>query len=75
MKYEKIIKDEAEGAKGGVSISEMRDNMSNYKPPIKVSENYIIKVLSKRWKLKFSDEEHLDTEDERFIKLYGSSEY
>jgi len=75
MRYERIILAEAEGAKGGVGISEMQDNMRNYKKPVAVSEEYIIKVLSDRWGLKFLDEQHLDTEDERFIELCGGSEY
>lgn len=72
MKYERIIKTEAEGAKGGVSISEMQLNMAEYKKPVKVSREYIRKVLSERWGLTFAtDDDHIDTDDVRFIELFG----
>jgi len=74
MKYERIIRNEAEGAKGGVSISEMKKNMADYNRPVRVSKEYIIKVLSERYGLGFSDEDHLDTTDRAYIDLFGKEE-
>ena len=74
MKYERIIRNEAEGAKGGVSISEFQNNMADYNRPVIVSKEYIIKVLSERYGLRFSDEDHLDTTDQAYIDLFGKEE-